>query len=301
VPHYSLGIVLNGQRKFAEAEISFRQAIHHNPKHADAQYNLAYALEVQGKLPEAIATYRAAVTIKPDYAEAYCNLGGLLKHEGRFVEALAAYGRGHELGSPRPGWTYPSAKWVQEAELLAAQEARLEASLQGKAQPADTAERMKFAWLCQRPHKQLNAAAARFYAEAFAADPKLAEDPIAAHRYNAACAAALAAAGLGRDAAQLKDDERARWRKLALDWLRTDLNAHTKRLQEGKPEDQALARQQLAYWLRDEDLIGIREPAALAKLASAEQKECTMLWQEVRMRLAQARREKEKRDKTPTR
>ena len=46
----------------------------------------------------------------------------------------------------------------------------------------------------------LNCAAARFYEEAFAAQPKLADDLGAAHRYNAACAAALAGCGQSKDA-----------------------------------------------------------------------------------------------------
>ena len=49
-----------------------------------------------------------------------------------------------------------------------------------------------------------HAAAARFWAEALAADPKLGDDRQAGHRYNAACAAALAGcrAGGGRPQAR---------------------------------------------------------------------------------------------------
>jgi hypothetical protein len=37
--------------------------------------------------------------------------------------------RGHEIGSSRPHWRYPSAKWLQNAERLAALDARLPALL----------------------------------------------------------------------------------------------------------------------------------------------------------------------------
>ena len=56
--------------------------------------------------------------------------------------------------------------------------------------PKDKAERLR---LAQRAYdKALHATAARLWAEALAADPKLGDDRQAQHRYNAACAAALA-------------------------------------------------------------------------------------------------------------
>ena len=48
-------------------------------------------------------------------------------------------------------------------------------------------------------HKRWYAASARFWADAFAASPQLAEHTEHRHRYNAACSAALAGAGRGKD------------------------------------------------------------------------------------------------------
>jgi hypothetical protein len=62
----------------------------------------------------------------------------------------------------------------------------------------------------------------RFYSEAFADDPKLADDLRTRHRYNAACSAALAGCGQGADADKPDDQERARLRQQALAWLRAD-------------------------------------------------------------------------------
>jgi hypothetical protein len=59
-------------------------------------------------------------------------------------------------------------------------------------------------------YKWLTAAAARFYAEAFAAEPKRAEDPASANRSGAARAAALAGAGQGEDAGSLRGERRCR-------------------------------------------------------------------------------------------
>src|SRR5262249_13190886 len=124
-----------------------------------------------------------------------------------------------------PRWPNPSAQWLHQAETLAALDARLPQLLKGEAQPADAAERIQLGWLCQQRYKQFNAAAAHYYAEAFATEPKLGENLDAQHRYDAACAAALAGCGTGKDADNLDDQQRAHLRQQALTWLRADLTA----------------------------------------------------------------------------
>ena len=70
----------------------------------------------------------------------------------------------------------------------------------------------------QRPGR---AAMAGCTAAAFAADPKLSEDSRVAHRYNAACCAAVAGCGGGADGGKLSEEERrTRWRQQARQWLR---------------------------------------------------------------------------------
>jgi hypothetical protein len=81
---------------------------------------------------------------------------------------------------------------------MLALEARLPAVLAGKDRPANTAEGLELAGLCQTTKRY--AVAARLFADAFAADPSPADDLSAGHRYNAACCAALATAGRGTDA-----------------------------------------------------------------------------------------------------
>src|SRR5439155_15020384 len=130
----------------------------------------------QGKLNDAIAYFRKALQINKDYAEAHCNLGHALRQQGEFRQALEELRRGHELGSKNPRWPYPSAQWVQQCERLVELDEKLPAILKGEAQPTDAAECLVLAKLCQQPFKGLYAAAARFYAEAFAAKPQLADD-----------------------------------------------------------------------------------------------------------------------------
>src|SRR5262249_42545489 len=149
----------------------------------------------------------------------------------------------------------------------------------GEEKAASAQESLDVALMCR--HKRRYAAAARFCAGAFAAEAKLADDPKAFHRYNAACCAALAAAGHGEDAATLDDKERTRLRQQALDWLRADLALRTKQLETGNPADRAAAQRALRHWQKDPDLAGLRDRAALAKLPAQERKAFARLWADV--------------------
>jgi serine/threonine protein kinase/Tfp pilus assembly protein PilF len=169
--HNNLGYILNDKLKdHAGAIAEFRTTIALNPGDAHYHHNLGNALGASGQLDGAIAQYQEAVRLNKDYAEPHCELGLILERKGRFADALAELKRGHELGSRQPGWNFPSADWVRNAERLADLDARLPEFLEGKARPADVAERLALASLC-RQHRKLFAAATRWYAEAFAAWP----------------------------------------------------------------------------------------------------------------------------------
>jgi tetratricopeptide (TPR) repeat protein len=277
--HYNLGVALAGKGQRDEAIACYQKAVALDSKNPYAHYNLGVALQTKGRLDEAIACYQKALTLDPKHAEAHCNLGQALALQGRFTESLAALKRGHELGSKQLGWRYPSAAWVRQAEVKATLEAQLPALRTGAFQPRDNPERLALARVCQA--KKLHHAATGLYAAAFADDPKLADDLGAQHRYNAACFAALAAAGQGEDAAHLDDPERARLRKQAFDWLRADLALYMKQLQTGKPADRATVQQRMKHWQKDTDLAGLRDPAALAKLPVEEQQACAQVWADV--------------------
>jgi hypothetical protein len=193
------------------------------------------------------------------------------------------------LGSRRTGWRYPSAAWVQSAQRLVELDARLSKVLSGEGKPRDAAAGLVLARLCQQPYKQRYAAAARLYAEAFAAKDARA-DLIARHRYNAACACALAGCGKGKDAAGLGEKERARLREQALDWLRADLRLWEKQLKSWWPGEKGRARQALEHWQRDPDFAGVRGPESLARLPEAERPGWRKLWADVADTLAAARR-----------
>ncbi len=165
--------------------------------------------------------------------------------------------------------------------------ARLPAVLSGKLRPTDAAESLGFAQLCY--NRKLHGSAARLWTEAFQADPKLADDMRTQNRYNAACAAALAGCGQGKDNPPLDEPNKARWRKQARDWLNADLAAWSRVLQNRPPGLRRPIPQTLQHWKTDPDLAGLRDPEALKRLPEAEQNSCRALWAEVDALLAKAR------------
>jgi tetratricopeptide (TPR) repeat protein len=242
---------------------------------AIAHYNLGVALQAKGQVDEAIACYRKALQLDPNVAQAHNNLGNALQAKGQVVEAIACYHKAIDLDPKHIGFRTNLA----QAERLAAAREKLPAFQKGSYTPASNDERLGLAEWCRI--KKMHHAATRLYAAAFVADPKLADDLGAAHRYNAACHAALAATGQGEDAAKLDDKERARLREQALDWLRADLTLRRKQLVTDKPADRAAVQQVLRHWQTDSDLAGLRDQAALAKLSAEERAACAELWAEV--------------------
>jgi hypothetical protein len=125
----------------------------------------------------------------------------------------------------------------------------------------------------------LQAAIARLYEDLFAIDITLIDHPY--HRYNAACAAALAGCGQGKDADKLDDKEHARLRKQAIAWLRADLARWTKQAASAKPSDRGFVLKTLNHWQSDTDLAGIRDRDAVPKLPANERETCRQLWADV--------------------
>jgi eukaryotic-like serine/threonine-protein kinase len=104
--------------------------------------------------------------------------------------------------------------------------------------------------------------------------------PRTGYRYAAACSAALSGCGVGEDGPELSDEDRARWREQARQWLRADLTAWGKALQID-PAARDRVRQTLTHWRGNPDLAGLREPAELEKLPVEERDQCLALWKEV--------------------
>jgi serine/threonine-protein kinase len=289
--HTNLGNALLAQYKYSEAEAAHRKAIGLKPDLAAAHHNLGTALYLQRKYGEAEAAFRKAIDLKPDYAEARLGLGLVLMQQAQFQEAAASLKKASDLLPVGNRNREQAGQQLQQCQRLLILDARLPLILKGTQKPANAAEQIEFGRLCIL--KKLYATAPRFFADAFALKPELAEELRTNHRYDAACSAALAGCGRGEDGAELSDAERARWRAQARVWLRADLDAWAKLLETSLAVDRAKVQKTLEWWRQDPDLAGLRDPDALAKLPPAERKECRRLWSDLDALLQRVRPSKE--------
>ncbi len=124
--HANRAVVLIALRRLEEALAACDLALEIDPQSANAHINRGRAHSDKGEVEAAIGAYREAILLDPDFAEAHCNLGHALMDCGRFQEAVPCFRRGHELGSRRAGWPYPSGKWIEDAERKAELEDPLE-------------------------------------------------------------------------------------------------------------------------------------------------------------------------------
>jgi tetratricopeptide (TPR) repeat protein len=278
--HYYLGDALSRQGKVEEAGVSFQKAEDLFRERARLQPNIslhhdwvAYlrlrADDPAGALPFA----QKAVKLDDKSAQAHWNMGRAQTGTGDHRAATASFRQALALGPNHPG----ARAALPQAERLATAKDRFPALLRGEARPADNAERLAFA---QIAHEQKQyATATRLWAEALGSDQR--------HRYKAACSAALAAAGRGKDSAKLAEEERRALRRQALTWLRADL-ALLRKLEAGKPAGRATVRQKMRQWQKNADLAGLRDREALAKLPAEERVACEKLWADVAALLKKA-------------
>jgi eukaryotic-like serine/threonine-protein kinase len=188
--------------------------------------------------------------------------------------AVASHDWRPDLVRDQDDWIYHVLRREAEGLILP----NLPAFLAGTHEPKDNDERLALLGVCQFTNR--THALARLYADAFAANPPLAEDVGTGHRFSAARAAAQVGFGRGADATDLGEPDRRRWREQARRWLREDLAAWGQALG-GPAAGRLRAAQAVTRWRADPDLAGLRAPSELAKLSADERKDCLALWGEV--------------------
>jgi tetratricopeptide (TPR) repeat protein len=298
-----LGVLLKDTGKPAEAEIEFRKGLAVRQKLADdnpaetefrcdlagSHHGLGQVMTLTGRPAEAEAEFRKAIALSrkatdenPTHTRSrqflsnhHVNLGGLLIQTGRPAEAEVEFRKALELDPMDTG----AKTGIKEAEGLAAVRDKLPAFLIGDHKPTTNDERPALAKLCIA--RKLYRASAGQFADAFAADSKLGSDRRAGHRHNAACTAALAVSGQGKDDPAPDDATEAKLRKQALDWLKAELSAWNRISMIIEPGNKELVARTLTHWKEDADLASIRDASALRKLASEEKAAFEQLWKDV--------------------
>jgi WD40 repeat protein/tRNA A-37 threonylcarbamoyl transferase component Bud32 len=143
-------------------------------------------------------------------------------------------------------------------------------------------------------------ATASLFKESFQAHPKWADARVPpqpnglpfTNRRFAASAAAMAAAGEG-DSVRLTDEQRAGWRRQALDWLRAELEVWKQSLDEATPQEAGVIAKLLADVQADGWLASVRDAARLARLPETERDAFRKVWDDVAALLKKAQTKKE--------
>ena len=273
----SVALFQDGQVE--EATRTARETARLYPKEAFAHYDLGTMLMHGAQTDAAIESFREAPRLDPNLAEAHCNLGQALEQKGQFAEALDFFRRGHEAGTKRGNWTYPS-QWVADCEHLLAMEKLLKAVLDGTKQPKNSEEQIELARVANLVG--LYAESVKMCAEALAKEPAAADPGKSPIRYQAASCAAVAGAGEGQEKQAIDEKDKANWRAQAIEWLKADLGYWKKQVGTGTADSLAIIRQTLEHWKTDANLTGIRDEQALeARLPEAERKAFREFWDDV--------------------
>jgi tetratricopeptide (TPR) repeat protein len=286
--HIELGRVLTFQGALDLAVAECRQAVRLRPDVAEYHVILGHALNAQHKKEEAIAEHRLAQRLNPDYAEAHCSLGLILYQNGDYAGAAVEVHAGQEVRK-RSG--LPSSQedlnLLAVVDRMAALGARLPAVVKGDDRPSDIDDLVAFAAMAAETG--FYSASVRLWQRALDLKPDVADNRQFQHRYNAACSAALAAAGKGENEPPENAEARVKLRTQAVAWLRAELAAWEKLLECGESQDAATIVFTLQHWLEDVDLAAVHDAAALGLISADEQRAWRALWSDVDVLLAKAR------------
>jgi tetratricopeptide (TPR) repeat protein len=276
--HNNLGNLLLDMGRREEAREEFSQAMALDRKYVRPYMGLGRLEAEAGQWVEAATAFRRAVELEPTWELAHFNLGQALQASGRLDDAWIEFATLARLGFA------PARPALRLCERLRNTLPQLAEVVAGRSRPADNAERLALAELCVQPFAARYVLAARLYQEAFHSDPKLEDDLAADTRANAAIAAAQAACGLGKDAAELTDADRVRLRQQALAWLGADLKALQRECE--RPEAQQAVKERLQSWQKEAGLACVRDRDLLNRLPDAERVAWQAFWQELAGTLA---------------
>ena len=238
-----------------DANAYYWQAYLLDPNWFAARNSLQISPQDLARLDEATDHYRQAIKLDPRWYRPYGALGQALLAKRHFAEADVAISRCLELLPQEESKLRGNVERLrQRCRQLMALERRVPNIVQGTDKPA-TDECLDAAELCFV--KNYYATAARLYSEALVATPQLTADLRAGHRFNAARAAALAAAGQGDDAAKLPESEQERIARAGARVAATrSRETGVKKVDIGTAADRIQAEKAMTQWREDSRICG---------------------------------------------
>lgn len=286
--HLGLGSLLDELGWYDEAQVEFQRALELEPTNGLCSLNLGLVLKTLGNLNDAAPALADALRLNPRLFDAYGILAQVQIGLGLYGEAEKTIQNGRDIvvaEDVRAG--QPAAQNARLARLQVELERcryfqnldrKLTNLSKGSSQHPQPAELLELGWLCGLPRHSLYAQAARFYAEAFKANPALKGESGNRFCYMAAKAAVQAAAGEGKDLGELSDAQRIDLRHQALDWLKEDLVIWTTLSKSETIEDRLRVARALRMEKRSPALASVRDAEALAKLPAGEREAWQQFW-----------------------
>ncbi len=279
VVNLNLSAELSYHGRAAESLEYHQRAVQIDPRSALAYSDLGVCLGQLGRYDEAVAACRNALAIDPKSYFAVGVMCQALIDDGRLAEANETV-RKCLKEMPRNDPDYAGLnRLAAHCEELVKREHQLSDVLAGKQQITPN-RRRQLAIVCLVTRRYGDAV--RFYDEAFAAEPALADDVLSDARLEAACAAV-------RAAEQARDmPERVRLLNKAIAWLHADLAVWSGVLDRGKELERQLLLKHVYQWRWEPRFASIRDREAILGWPPEQQAQCRALWQDANVLIMRA-------------
>jgi len=268
--HRYLGQFLHVQGETSQAAYHFEEALRLDPTSTEALTWIPRAWESIGAWDEALAALERVQGTRPPNPFRLASYATGLKHVGRFDDAVTALRQAHRLRNESP-WT---GQRLRSAERDTALARRLPGLEDGTFRPADPATVWDCVRLCY--YRRHDRTAVRLAEQAMGNDKGRAAAPkgsaLLAHIYVAARASS---------AADLDATEQARYRGLALTWLRVEMARQRADATGSNTLKWMDARRTLRRWQQHRDLAPVRDTAVIATFTESERSSWTAFWNEV--------------------
>lgn len=135
LPAYELRALARQRgKRYAEAEIDFREILSRDPDNRAGRLGLAFALVEQRKWAECLEAVEAVLAVLPNLARAYELRGMCQEQLGQYDNALAAYSQALDTGSDA-GLTLRAGVHMKKGDWANARRDALEAVRRGPDQP----------------------------------------------------------------------------------------------------------------------------------------------------------------------
>ncbi len=279
--HYHLGVTLNALGHLAEANAALERATALDPAQPHVWALLVQTYRQTRRHAEAIAAADRALQLEPDNPWVLYHRGCVCMESGQYDEALETFKKTQVAGQRRQDWNTDMDFWIRQAEYnrdFVAAEGDL---------PKSGTRRFIYKTGAARRHFSARryVHAAREAVSELRPGNSLTSD---LERYNAACAAAMAACGEGELAEEAREAERARMLQHALSWLNEELKSIAAHAAQDDIHTRNAACAKLRWWQEDDLLAGVREPDALAKLPAENRAKWEAFWEKIEDVIAEA-------------